>query len=169
MRVVTEVYFKKENITSDDWQIFIKEISRYQGFLKHWILFVQIENYKIHYYLETSILLPTAIETLEFCMFQTKEEIVFFKNVPRKLDYFSFLEDNLITLYEKFYYKKNILLDSLKIIFRPIRLEKIYSRSYLYFKNENYLYKRKLFLSTPTLLLNVSFQNQKMLKYTKIA
>lgn len=168
MRVVTEVYFKKENITSDDWQIFIKEISRYHGFLKHWILFVQIENYKIHYYLETSILLPTAIETLEFCMFQTKEEFVFFKNVPRKLDYFSFLEDNLITLYEKFYYKKNILLDSLKIIFRPIRLEKIYSRSYLYFKKENYLYKRKLFLSTPTLLLNVSFQNQKMLKYIKI-
>ena len=79
MRVVTEVYFKKENITSDDWQIFIKEISRYHGFLKHWILFVQIENYKIHYYLETSILLPTAIETLEFCMFQTKEEFVFFK------------------------------------------------------------------------------------------
>ena len=58
MKVQTEIYFKKQELTSNEWKKLIDQISSYHGFLKPWCLFVVLENGKIHYYLETSFPLP---------------------------------------------------------------------------------------------------------------
>lgn len=167
MKVQTEIYFKKQELTASDWRKLIDQISSYHGFLKSWYLFVVLENRKIHYYIETSSSLPIMLEQLSFCMFK-KVEKQRRKKVKQKQKLFSLKEESLLTLYDKMFFQKNKKIKALEIKFLPITLEKIYSQSNLYIEEQQTIIKRKIWPSTPTILLEIDLRYQKKFMYQKI-
>ena len=167
MKVRTEIYFKKQELTPNEWRQLINHISSYHGLLKPWYLFVVLENEKIHYYLETFSPLPIMLEQLSFCMFK-KIEKKSRQKIKRKQNFFSFKEESLLSLYDKMLLQKNKRIKTLEIKFFPITLERIYSQSILYIEEQSSIIKRKIWPSTPTILLSIDLRYQKKFMYQKI-
>lgn len=167
MKYSSEIYLTKNNVTQNEWQEFIKYISKYNGILKKWTITISIEGQEIRYHLHTNFKVPSSISNLS--SFLLKEE----PNYNIKHQYISLptlypIGSNIIDCLNYSQIKRLGTLKYITIIFKKITSEKIISKVYLYLENNHKIIKTKMILGLPSNLLSFDFSQNKLYSYKKI-
>ncbi|HIS17624.1 MAG TPA: ATP-binding protein [Candidatus Coprovivens excrementavium] len=167
MKYSSEIYLTKNHVTQNEWQEFIKYISKYNGILKKWTITISIEGQEIRYHLHTNFKVPSSISNLS--SFLLKEE----PNYNIKHQYISLptlypIGSNIIDCLNYSQIKRLGTLKYITIIFKKITSEKIISKVYLYLENNHKIIKTKMILGLPSNLLSFDFSQNKLYSYKKI-
>lgn len=163
MGVASEIFLTKKVVSKEEWDLFIRKISDYNGLFKPWKLFMVLKKNKIHYYLETHCFLPPTInEQKSFLLRKVKLKRVCHFKIKKWI--FSGVQNNFVDFVNHFGSKDEIV-DFMEISFLKISsdvlLKKITFRSK---KNYHYRYYR-LFLGEPSRILSIDFESNCYLTY----
>lgn len=166
MKYFFEIYLTKPFITKEEWEDFIRIISKYQGYFQKWKLYIKIKNNEIHYYVRTKVKLPATLNGLSH--FLLKEVLPinitfsFFKR-----PYFTSIGSNLIEIVDELFIKKEISSCLFEVTFRKLREDiikhKICFQTILNNKKRFYHF----ILGIPSSFLEVDFSLNKRFFYQK--
>ena len=167
MEYFFEIYLTKSFVTKEEWEDFIRIISKYQGYFRKWNLYVKIQYNEIHYFVGSKIKLPATLNGLSsFLLKETlKLEVhhVFFKR-----PYFTSIGSNLIEIIDSMQMKKGYSSCFFEIAFRKIK-EDIIKHKISFQVVSNYKrYFYHLILGIPSSLLAVDFSLNKRFFYKKV-
>lgn len=173
-KYISEIFLTNDKISEKEWVDFIYAISKLNGMLKKWTIYLKIELNKIQYYIETNKILPPIINgQFNFLIKQieSKDENENYVTKNSIIPYFvRDSRQNIFDLYDKNETKhlRNLMLTKIEII--PYKKDNFVSFTYFYFKNKNNeIIKRKVFFSIPFKLLSVDFSKQSRFFYSKEA
>lgn len=134
---VFEIYLTSQFVESKEWLKLIYKISKINGILKPWKLWVKIENNYIRYFIETKRMLPPIIGDLgSFLLknidYDLKEKSVF--GIPYLLtnNYKTILD-----VYDKNEARNMQKLKNIIITFYPYKSDNYLSTTQLYFETED--------------------------------
>lgn len=160
MGLTSEIYLNKKFVSEDEWLMFIKTISNYNGILRKWEIMVVNDKNQIRYFVKTRCILPATINNLTAFLLKASQEV----RVP-KSNYTTFLGpkigSNIIDLINYYEIKNKGTLEYLKINFRKLYEDKIISKVTFYLNKNNKIKKYTLLLSVPTTILSVDFLSNK--------
>lgn len=140
-----EIYLTSQLVESEEWLKLIYKISKINGILIHWNLWIQIENNYIRYFIETKRMLPSILGELgDFLLKKTNIEL-------KEKSYVGMpyiLTNNyktLLDVYDKNETRKSLKLSKIKITFYPYKHDNYISTTYFYLKNkEDKIIKKKV-------------------------
>ena len=64
MKTLFEIYPMKKHILSEEWQVFIKKISEWNGYFQTWKLYIVITNHIFNYYIECNKKIPVSSDKI---------------------------------------------------------------------------------------------------------
>lgn len=141
-----EIYLTSEYVKSEEWLNLFLKISKMNGILKPWNLWINIENNYIRYFIEIKKMLPPVFGELGSFLFKKSDIQLKEKSL---LSFPYILMPNyktVLDIYDKNEMKRMQKLKKVKITFYPHKYESYLSTTELYLKTEeNKLIKRKLF------------------------
>lgn len=142
---IFEICLTSAYVKSEEWLKLIYKISKMNGMLKKWNLWINIENNYIRYFIETNRMLPPILGELgEFLI--RKSEIQLNKKANLGIPYI--LTHNyktMLDVYDKNETRKLQKLKNIKISFYPYKYNNYLSTTNFYFENENgKIIKRKV-------------------------
>lgn len=145
---IFEIYLTSQHVQSEEWLKLILKISKINGRLTHWNLWIQIENNYIRYFIETKRMLPPILGELgEFLIKKTDIEL----KEKSKIGIPYILTKNyntLLDIYDKFDTRKSQKIKNVKITFYPYKHDNYLSTTHIYTKNEQgEIINRKIFLN----------------------
>lgn len=144
---IFEIYLTTSYVSSDSWLKLIYRISKINGTLKKWNLWVSIENNYVRYYVETKNNLPPTISDLgDFLIKKQENKIIKEKYTLKRPCLLTKNYKTVIDLYDKNEAKKELKLTNVKITFYPYKSNNYLSKTYLYLKDkEGEKIKKRLF------------------------
>ena len=143
---IFEIYLTSNFIESDKWLSFIYKMSKINGLFHPWILWINIENNYIRYFVETEKTLPPLFGNLGSFLFKKTESNLKQKSISGKPYLLTKNYKTLLDIYDKNETKKFQELKNVKIIFYPYKYDNYLSSTYFYFKDSNgKIIKRKVF------------------------
>lgn len=71
-----EIYLTNNNITADTWQKFFQVLAELSRPGNRWQIFTKEKHAKLHFYLETSLILPASLDNLPEFLLQSPESLV---------------------------------------------------------------------------------------------
>lgn len=141
-----EIYLTSEFVKSEEWLKLILKISKINGKLGYWNLWVHIENNYIRYFVEIKRMLPPILGELGDFLIK-KTDMILRENAQIGMPYI--LTDNyktLLDIYDKFDTRKSQKVRNVKITFFTYKYDNYLSTTHLYLKNEDgKIIKRKVF------------------------
>ena len=145
---IFEIYLTSQHVKSEEWLKLILKISKINGKLGHWNMWIHIENNYIRYFIETKRMLPPILGELgEFLIKRT--DIVLKENSKIGMPYI--LTKNyktLLDIYDKFDTRKSQKIRNIKISFYTYKHDNYLSTTHFYVKNEQgEIIKRKVFFN----------------------
>ena len=146
MKNVFEIYLTSKYVKGEEWLNLIYKISKINGKLRPWNLWIQIENSYIRYFVETKVILPTILgEAGEFLLKKTniklREKTVI--GMPYIL---TSKHKTFLSVCDTLEAQKPYKLNKIKITFYPTRYESYMSTTHLILAKENGEFiKRKVF------------------------
>lgn len=146
---IFEIYLTSQFVESKKWLKLILKVSKINGILSHWNLWIHIENNYIRYFIETKRMLPPILGELGDFLIK-KSDMVLRENTKMGMPYV--LTNNyktLLDVYDKFDTRKEQKIRNVKITFFTYKHDNYLSTTHLYLKNrEEKIIKRKVFLNS---------------------
>lgn len=131
-----EIYLTSQFVKNEEWFKLICKISKMNGMLKKWDLWIYIENNYIRYFIETKRMLPAILGDLgEFLL--KKSDVKLKEKSYVGIPYI--LTNNyktLLDVYDKNETRKLRKLKKIRITFYPYKHDNYISTTYFYFRNE---------------------------------
>lgn len=143
-----EVYLTENYVKSEDWLKLILKVSKINGRLKPWSLWVNIENNVVRYYIEIKRTLPPILGDLgEFLV--KKVDYVSKEKTRRGMPYIHTNNyKTLLDLYDRFDTRKSQKIQNIKITFLSYKHDNYLSTTHCYLKTEDgRIIKRKILLN----------------------
>ncbi len=142
---IFEICLTSSHVKSEEWLKLIYKISKINGILKKWNLWINIENNYIRYFVETKTMLPPILSNLgEFLI--RKSDIQLREISTLGIPYL--LTSNyktVLDIYDKNETRKLQKLKNVKISFYPYKHNNYLSTTNFYFKDKNErIIKRKV-------------------------
>lgn len=141
-----EIYLTSQFVKSEEWLKLILKISKINGKLGNWNLWIHIENNYIRYFVEIKRMLPPILGELGDFLIK-KTNMILRENVHIGMPYI--LTDNyktLLDVYDKFDTRKSQKIRNVKITFFTYKHNNYLSTTHFYLKNEDgKIIKRKVF------------------------
>ena len=166
MGVASEIFLTQKNVSKEEWDLFIRKVSDYNGLFKSWKLFMVLKQNKIHYYLETSCFLPSSINGQKSFLLRRVKLKKVHNLKMRKLIFFG-IQNNFVDFVNHFHAKgENI--DFVEMSFlklsSEILLKNITFRSK---KNNRYRYYWSL-CGGASRILSIDFRSNCYLSYATV-
>lgn len=143
---VFEIFLTSSYVQSEEWLKFILKISKINGIIGKWNLWIVIENNYIRYYIETKRMLPPILGELGDFLIKKSDTILREKaknNIPYMLTSNC---KTLLDVYDKFDTVKLQKIKKIKISFFTYKQNNYLSTTHFYLKNEqNKIIRRKIF------------------------
>lgn len=163
---VFEIYLNSKTVTQESWLRFIQIVSRYIGYFRSFKIIMIHDANQIKYYIITKYELPPIICDLEEFLIKKIED-----NIEISYDTYSFylnnVSDNFADIIDKEEFKKNNLVKRIEIKIRGLSKEKILSKSFIYFEKHNKVFRKKLLITIPSILLSIDFAKNVKYSYKK--
>ena len=163
----SEIFLTKNNLTREEWQNFINTISNYIGLFHHWSITIKIEQNKIRYFINTKNKLPTTINNLDSFILNTCPPLDTYSYYLSLPTYFN-IGSSLLDIYNYCEIKDIGTIKEIKISFRKITTDKILSKIYLYIQKNQIIFKTKMLLGIPSVLLSANFASNKRFTYKNV-
>ena len=142
-----EIYLTENYIKSEDWLKLILKVSKINGKIKPWSLWICIENNIIRYFIETKRMLPPILGDLGEFLVKKVEEIELKEKTKPGMPYILTNNYNsLLDLYDKFDTRKSQKIKKIKITFFFFFYYNYLSTTHCYLKTENGEFIRKKIL-----------------------
>lgn len=143
---IFEIYLTSSFVESNEWLKLIYKISKINGMLRKWNLWVHIENNYIRYFVETKKILPPILGDLGSFLLKKTDKKITEKStlgIPYLLTH---NYQTVLDVYDKNETKKLQKLKNVKITFYPYKYNNYLSTTHFYIKNEQgQIIKRKVF------------------------
>ncbi len=163
----SEIYLTKNNITKEEWQNFINIISNHLGYFRNWTLTIKFDQNKIQYFITTKHKLPTTINNIDFILLKKcspLDNYNYYLSLPM---YFN-IGSSLLDVYNYCEINNIGTINKVQITFRKIGSNKILSKTHLFIKQNNIIFKTKMILSIPSNLLSINFSANKRFTYQNV-
>ena len=141
-----EIYLTSQYVKSEEWLKLILKISKINGKLSSWNLWIHIENNYIRYFVETKRMLPPIIGELGDFLIK-KQTLCLRENSTIGMPYILTRNyKNILDVYDKFDTRKSEKIKNIKITFYTYKHNTYLSTTNFYLKNEEgKIIKRKVF------------------------
>ena len=174
MKYLTEIFLTQQFIEEQTWSKFLYSVSKLNGLLKKWKIYIYIENNTIRYFIKSSKKLPSIIQDFsEFILKKVDEEeenIFDEKSITNRWYIVTTKEKSVLDIYDKSEVKNGKKLKFLEIDILPITKNYYRFRTYIFFENKyGYLIKRRAVFSVPYQLLSIDFSKYNRFFYKKDA
>lgn len=173
MKYLTEIFLTQQFIEEQTWSKFLYSVSKLNGLLKKWKIYIYIENNTIRYFIKSSKKLPSIIQDFsEFILKKVDEEENIFdeKSITNRWYIVTTKEKSILDIYDKSEVKNGKKLKFLEIDILPITKNYYRFRTYIFFENKyGYLIKRRAVFSVPYQLLSIDFSKYNRFFYKKDA
>ena len=140
-----EIYLTQEYVEGKDWLELILKVSKINGILKPWNLWIYIENNYIRYFIEINRVIPPVIGELGSFLFKNSNINLREKSI---LNIPYILTSNcktVLDVYDRIESKRNQKLKYVKITIYPHKSNTYFSTTKLYLKTEeNEIIRRKV-------------------------
>lgn len=172
-KILSEIILTSDNIESKSWLDLLNSISKLNGLFKPWTLFAKLELNEVHFFCETSRLLPPIISSLGDFMIKkldiTKKELMDFsskKSIPFLL---TNKEKNVLDIFDKIEAFHKQELEFVKMSIFSYRKDHFFTRTHLFFKEKNRKkhIKRKALFVIPHYLFSINFSIYNRFFYRK--
>ena len=143
---IFEIYLTSQFVESKEWLKLILKVSKINGILGYWNLWIHIENNYIRYFIETKRMLPPILGELGDFLIK-KSDMVLRENTKIGMPYILTKNyDTLLDVYDKFDTRKAQKIRNVKITFFTYKHDNYLSTTHFYLKNEEgKIIKRKVF------------------------
>lgn len=145
-RNLFEIYLTSEYVKKEEWLNLFYKISKINGILNSWNLWIHIENNYVRYFIETKRMIPPVLGELGSFLFK-KSDINLKEKSRLKIPYI--LTSNcktVLDVYDNCEMKRMQKLKNVKITFYPYKYNNYLSTTKFYFKTEeNKIIRRKVF------------------------
>ena len=130
MKYLAEVFLTKEYVEENVWSRFLYTVSKLNGFLKKWKMYIYIEDNTVRYLIETNKKLPSIISDFsEFILKIVEDEEFEQKRIFPGRPYFILnKEKSVLDIYDKNEVKRNKKVKIIEINILPIT-KKLYKFS----------------------------------------
>ena len=173
MKYLTEIFLTQQFVEEQTWSKFLYSVSKLNGLLKKWKIYIYIENNTIRYFIKSSKKLPSIIQDFsEFILKKVDEEENIFdeKSITNRWYIVTTKEKSVLDIYDKSEVKNGKKLKFLEIDILPITKNYYRFRTYIFFENKyGYLIKRRAVFSVPYQLLSIDFSKYNRFFYKKDA
>lgn len=174
MKYLTEIFLTQQFVEEQTWSKFLYSVSKLNGLLKKWKIYIYIENNTIRYFIKSSKKLPSIIQDFsEFILKKVDEEeenIFDEKSITNRWYIVTTKEKSILDIYDKSEVKNGKKLKFLEIDILLITKNYYRFRTYIFFENKyGYLIKRRAVLSVPYQLLSIDFSKYNRFFYKKDA
>lgn len=173
MKYLTEIFLTQQFVEEQTWSKFLYSVSKLNGLLKKWKIYIYIENNTIRYFIKSSKKLPSIIQDFsEFILKKVEEEENLFdeKSITNRWYIVTTKEKSILDIYDKSEVKNGKKLKFLEIDILPITKNYYRFRTYIFFENKyGYLIKRRAVFSVPYQLLSIDFSKYNRFFYKKDA
>ena len=174
MKYLTEIFLTQQFIEEQTWSKFLYSVSKLNGLLKKWKIYIYIENNTIRYFIKSSKKLPSIIQDFsEFILKKVDEEeenLFDEKSITNRWYIVTTKEKSILDIYDKSEVKNGKKLKFLEIDILPITKNYYRFRTYIFFENKyGYLIKRRAVFSVPYQLLSIDFSKYNRFFYKKDA
>ena len=143
-----EIYLTSEYIEKGEWLKLFLKISKINGRLKPWNLWVHIENNYIRYFVETKRMLPPAVAELGGFLFKKTDIKLKEKSIPKVPYILTKNYQNVLDIYDNSETKRIEKLRNVKITFYSYKHDNYLSTTTLYLKtDDDQIIKRRAFLN----------------------
>lgn len=143
---IFEVYLTSSYVDYEEWLKLILKISKINGKLKRWNLWINIENNYIRYFVETDRILPPILGELGDFLIK-KIDIKLEQNYKISIPFI--LTKNyktILDLYDRFETRRNKKIKNIKISIYPYKFDNYLSTTYMYIEDEEgRITRKKLF------------------------
>lgn len=164
-----ELYLMRDVYTPEDWQKTVLAISQYIGFLRSWMILVNIRDNTVHYYVGSNKDIGSLSNNLDGIVIRPVDASAI--NPPQNTvneRFIQFVADgNVLDMREKYQVKRGKDLEWMSVSIRTINVEKALCEAQFCFKDAGASYSlgRKKLFTLPSQLLAVDFlQNTKYLR-----
>lgn len=143
---IFEIYLTSQFVESKEWLKLILKVSKINGILGYWNLWIHIENNYIRYFIETKRMLPPILGELGDFLIK-KSDMVLRENTKIGMPYILTKNyETLLDVYDKFDTRKAQKIRNVKITFFTYKHDNYLSTTHFYLKNEEgKIIKRKVF------------------------
>ena len=163
-----EILLTDTHVDENSWLSFIFSISKINGWLRTFRIYISINKNEVKYYLNTRLKMPHAIGDLGNFLLKPCENI----NISKaKSSFFYYLSTKcpcVLDVFDKNESKYSRKLELTKITFLPYKRDNYFSKTKLYFrkKNEKIIKKTGLF-NIPHIFLSINFNEHTRFFYQK--
>ena len=174
MKYLTEIFLTQQFVEEQTWSRFLYSVSKLNGLLKKWKIYIYIENNTIRYFIKSSKKLPSIIQDFsEFILKKVDEEeenLFEEKSITNRWYIVTTKEKSVLDIYDKSEVKNGKKLKFLEIDILPITKNYYRFRAYIFFENKyGYLIRRRVVFSVPYQLLSIDFSKYNRFFYKKDA
>ena len=147
MKYLTEIFLTQQFVEEQTWSKFLYSVSKLNGLLKKWKIYIYIENNTIRYFIKSSKKLPSIIQDFsEFILKKVDEEeenIFDEKSITNRWYIVTTKEKSVLDIYDKSEVKNGKKLKFLEIDILPITKNYYRFRTYIFFENTQTFYMKK--------------------------
>lgn len=172
-KILSEIILTSSHIEPKSWLDLLNAISKLNGLFKHWTLFAKIDLNEVHFFCETSRILPPIINSLGDFMIKkldiTEADLIDFSTTNG----FPFLltnkEKNVLDIFDKVEASHKQELKLVKMSIFSYRKSHFFTKTHLFFEKQNrkkYL-KRKALLVIPHYIFSIDFSIYSRFFYRK--
>ena len=163
-----ELLLTETHVDENAWLEFIFSISKINGWLKRFKIYISINTNEVKYYIKTSLKMPPAIGDLGYFLLKPCDNLNLPKATFRLPYYLSTKYPSVLDVFDKNESKYSRKLELTEITFLPFMKTNFFNKTKLYFKKENGKYIKKIgLLNIPHTFLSLNFDTHTRFFYQK--
>lgn len=140
-----EIYMTSEYVQANSWINLIYKVSKINGMIRPWNLWIEIENNYVRYYIETDRMLPTIIGNADSFLIKKVDKKLKEKSKISMPYIFTARYKTVIDVCDRFEAKAEQKLKKVKITFYPYKRNNYFSTTKIYLEDEERIIRKKLF------------------------
>ena len=158
MKYYYELFFTKDKLEISDWDLLFKDISRLNGFLGTWNLYISIENNMLRFFIKSHVKIPSILSSTSTFIIKKAETIDIIKKYLNKIHICMDSDKTLGDIYDKYESKFNKSLIQVEIKIKYLAPNKYCTKTYFYFKKkDNRVQKYRSYFFIPAYHLQLDF------------
>lgn len=171
--ILSEIILTNEHVGPISWLALLNAISKLNGLFKTWSIYAKIELNEVHFFCQTSRILPPIINSLGDFMIKkldiTENELINFNSKKGKPFVLTNKEKNILDIFDKVEASRKQELKLVKMSVLSYRKSHFFTKTHLFFEkaNRKKLIRRKALLVIPHHLFSIDFSIYSRFFYLK--
>lgn len=172
-QILSEILLTSDHVKPASWLTLFDNISKLNGLFKTWSIYAKIEVNEVHFYCQTSRILPPIINSLGDFMIRkldiTQNDLIPFLNKKGKPFLLTNKEKNMLDVFDKAETSRGQKLKVVKMCIFSYRKSHFFTKTHLFFQkaNRKKWIKRKALLAIPHYLFSIDFSIYNRFFYQK--